>query len=125
MRALVSVAGHDLPDPSEYSATTSTVVDSARNVEGKMIGAVIRSGIVKAEMTWKYITAEKWAEILNLFEPSKGGSFINDVTLYLQDINDWETHSLYVSDRTAKMFLRRKDGSVRGWLDARIALIEV
>ena len=34
MQALVSVNGVDLPEPSSYSATTSTIVDSGRNVQG-------------------------------------------------------------------------------------------
>ena len=34
MAALVSIGGFDFPEPSSYSATTSTIVDSARNVSG-------------------------------------------------------------------------------------------
>ena len=40
MRALVSIAGHDIPDPSVYNATTSTIVDNGRNAEGKLCGDV-------------------------------------------------------------------------------------
>ena len=42
MQALVSVNGVDLPEPSSYSATTSTIVDSGRNVQGKVVGSVVR-----------------------------------------------------------------------------------
>ena len=34
MEALVSIGGYALPEPSTYSAVTSTIVDSARNVSG-------------------------------------------------------------------------------------------
>lgn len=125
MRALVTIANTSIPDPSEYNATTSTVVDSARNVEGKMVGAVIRDDIGKVECKWKFITAQKWAEILKLFSVARGGSFTNTVTFFCQDTNRWEEREMYVSDRTASIFLRNPDGSIKGYVDARLALIEV
>lgn len=126
MRPLVTIAGTPIPEPSEYNATTSTFVDSGRNVEGKVIGSVIRGNVAKVELTWKFITAEKWSEILKLFEAEYGGSYFNPVTFYNQVTNDWETREMYVSgDRTAGLFLRRPDGSIRGYTGARIALIEV
>lgn len=125
MRPLVTVAGTAIPDPSTYNATTSTAVDSGRNAEAKWIGSVIRDSMAKIELTWKFITAEDWANILRLFSMSTGGSFTNDVTFYNQDTNNWETREMYISDRTAGIFLRRDDGSIRGYTGARIALIEV
>ena len=49
MANLVTIAGTPIPDPSVYNATTSTVVDSARNVQGVMVGAVIRDDIAKVD----------------------------------------------------------------------------
>ena len=40
MAALVSIGGFDFPESSTYNATTSTIVDSARNVSGYVVGAV-------------------------------------------------------------------------------------
>lgn len=125
MRAMVTVNGHDLPEPSTYNATTSTVVDSARNTEGVMIGAVIRDDLGKVEMTWNYIDAQKWADMLSLFSTKRGGSFTNPVTFFCQDTNGWEERTMYVSDRTSGVFLRRPDGSIRGYQGARLSLIEV
>lgn len=125
IRPLVTIGNFAVPDPSTYNATTATVVDSGRNTKGVFIGAIIREDTAKVEMTWKYITAESWAAIQKLFQSKYGGSFINPVTFYNQDINAWETRNMYVSDRTAKLFLRNDDGSIRGWLDTRLALIEV
>lgn len=104
MRALVSIAGHDIPDPSVYNATTSTIVDNGRNAEGKLVGAVIRDSMAKIECSWKYLPAATWAEILSLFNVSLGGSFTNPVTFFNQDTNDWETREMYVSDKTAECF---------------------
>ena len=57
MQALVSVNGVDLPEPSSYSATTSTIVDSGRNVQGKVVGSVVRHDVAKVALKWKYLTA--------------------------------------------------------------------
>ena len=65
---LVTVAGTPLPDPSTYNATTSTVVDSARNVQGVMVGSVIRDDIAKIEETWNFLTVEQWSDICKLFK---------------------------------------------------------
>ena len=42
MAALVSIGGYNFPEPSTYNATTSTIVDSARNVQGRVVGAVTK-----------------------------------------------------------------------------------
>lgn len=125
MRPMVQIGSFVVPEPSTYSSTTATVVDSARNAQGVQIGAVIRDGVAKIEMTWKFISADDWASLLQQFDMKRGGSFYNQVTFFNQDTNDWETRTMYVSDRTAAVFLRNKQGGIRGYTGARIALIEV
>lgn len=126
LRALVTVGGVALPEPSEYNSTTATLVDSARNAEGVMIGSVIRDDVAKVEMTWRYLTASQWSAINKLFNRSFGGKFINSVTYFDQDRNEYTTKNMYVSDRTSGMFRRNpKNGDVMGWLGSRLALIEV
>ena len=125
MTPMVSIGSFAFPEPSTYSATTSTVVDSGRNVKGYVIGAVIRDDIAKIECSWNYISAQDWANILAQFSPARGGSFYNDVTFYLQDTNSWVTREMYVSDRTAQIFIRNKDGSIKGYQSASLSLVEV
>ena len=125
MRALVSIAGHDIPDPSTYAGTTSTVVDSGRNVEGYWVGSVIRDDIAKVEMSWNFITVQDWANILALFSRARGGDFVNSVTFFCQDTGTWETRQMYVNDRKANVFLRDKAGNIRGYTGASLNLIEV
>ena len=125
-KALVTVGSYDFPEPSSYSAITSTLVDSGRNVEGKMVGSVIRDGVSKIEMSWKYLTAEQWARILQCFTGED--KFVNDVTFFDQTIGDWVTEpkKMYVNDRKAGMWRRSPEtGDVLGWTDCAIALIEV
>ena len=125
MTPMVSIGDFAFPEPSTYSATTSTVVDSGRNVQGYVIGAVIRDDIAKIELGYSFITASDWASILAQFSPARGGSFYNNVTFYLQDTNSWVTREMYVSDRTASVFLRNKDGSINGYQNVSLSLVEV
>lgn len=125
MRPLVSIGDFSFPEPSTYDCTTATIVDSGRNTQGYVIGAVIRDDVARANMTWNFITVSDWASILSKFSKKKQGKFYNDVTLFLQDSGDWETREMYVSDRTAKIFLRNPDGSIKGYQNAALSLIEV
>ena len=125
-KALVSVGEYEFPEPSAYSANTSTLVDSGRNVEGRMVGSVIRDDISKIEISWKYLTVEQWARIQQCFRQSSGGKFINEVTFFDQSVGDWVTKPMYVNDRKAGMWRRHPEsGNVLGWADCSIALIEV
>lgn len=125
-KALVTVGDYDFPEPSTYKANTATLVDSARNVQGRVVGAVIRDDVGKIEMTWRYLTVEQWADILKCFSIARGGKFYNNVTFFCQDIGDWTTREMYVSDRNASMFRRDPNtGDVLGYTDCSLNLVEV
>ena len=121
--------------PSTYIGNTATIVDSARSTNGYMIGTVIRNGVAKIQMTWAFISAEEWADMLKQFEPEYGGSFVRSVTFFNQTTAQLETRSMYVSDRTsAGSFLTHNEsttsdvnkiGLPRGYLNAQLSLIEV
>lgn len=122
MDALVSIGGFDFPEPSSYSATTSTIVDSARNVSGYVVGSIVRPDVAKVEMSWKYLTASQWASILSLFT----NSFYNDVRFLNQATNGYTTRTMYVSDRTAGMWRRDpRTGDVMGYTNCSLSLVEV
>ena len=122
MTALVTVAGVELPEPSEYSASTSTIVDSARNVSGYVIGSVVRSDVAKIELKWRYLTAQQWASVLSLFT----NSFYNDVRFFNQATAAYTTRRMYVGDRKAGMWRRHPEtGEVMGFTDCSLSLVEV
>ena len=122
MAALVSIGGFEFPEPSTYNATTSTIVDSARNIQGRVVGAVVRNDVAKIEMSWKYLTAYQWARILSLFT----NSFYNEVTFLNQATNEYTTRTMYVGDRNAAMWRRDpKTGEVMGYTGCSMSLIEV
>ena len=122
MEALVSIGGYTLPEPSTYSAVTSTIVDSARNVSGYVVGSVVRHDVAKIELSWKHLTAEQWATILSLFTYS----FYNDVRFLNQATNAYDTRTMYVSDRNASMWRRDPvTGAVMGYTGCSLSLVEV
>ena len=125
-KALVSVEGYDFPEPSTYSGNTSTLVDSSRNVQGKMVGSVIRDDVAKIEISWRYLTVEQWARIQKCFRQSAGGKFINLVEFFDQSVGGWVKKEMYVNDRKAGMWRRHpQTGDILGWTDCSLALIEV
>ena len=122
MEALVTIGGYELPEPSTYDAVTSTIVDSARNVAGKVVGSVVRSDVAKIELSWRYLTAEQWATILSLFT----NSFYNEVRFLNQATNHFEVRTMYVSDRNASMWRRHPEtGAIMGYTSCSLSLVEV
>lgn len=119
---LVAVAGTPLPIPSSYTATTSTLVDSARNLQGYVIGSVVRNDVAKIELKWNYLSTKQWSDILQLFVHS----FYNDVTFYDQTKAAWDTRRMYVNDRKAGIVKMNYDtGEPIGYSDCSLHLIEV
>ena len=122
MEALVSISGYDFPEPSTYDAVTSTIVDSARNVAGYVVGSVIRHDVAKVEIKWRYLTSAQWARVLSLFT----NNFYNSVRFFDQSKNGYVTRQMYVGDRKAGMWRRDPNtGEVMGWTDCALALVEV
>jgi hypothetical protein len=122
MTALVTVSGVPLPEPSEYSGNTSTIVDSGRNVSGYVIGSVVRHDVAKVELKWRYLTVAQWASVLSLFTHN----FYNNVTFFNQATGSYTTRQMYVSDRKAGMWRRHPEtGEVMGWTGCSLSLVEV
>lgn len=122
MEALVTVAGVALPEPSFYNASTSTLVDSARNVSGYVVGSVVRSDVAKVELKWRYLTARQWADVLSLFT----NNFYNNVRFFNQATADYTTRQMYVGDRSAGMWRRHPaTGEILGFTECALSLIEV
>lgn len=118
--ALVTVNGTAFPTPSSYNGTTSTIVDSGRNVNGVIVSDVIREDVAKVSLTWKYLTKAQWAEILTALS-----GFYVDVKFFNQSSGKYETRQMYPGDREAEMFMLDKTGEPKAWLNCSVNLIEV
>lgn len=120
-----SLGTFNFPTPSVYNATSSTIVDGARNTDGNMVGTFIKE-LSKIEMSWRYLTATQWSNILKEFLESQGKSFIRKVKFLNQDTNTYETKDMYISDRNAGGFkYNETTGNMQGYTDCSLSLVEV
>ena len=127
---IVKVATTWLPAPSSYKMTSTTVVDSSRDTKGYVTATVIRSGIRKVEITWKFLTQAQFTTIASLFEGDN--KFINSVMYFDTITGQMETKNMYVGDRvsdTAEL-VANFDGngqitSFNGYANVKLSLIEV
>lgn len=122
MSALITVDGVAWPEPSTYAANTATIVDSGRNVQGRVIGSVVRHDVAKIEVSWRYLTAEQWASVIGPFTEK----FYVSVTFFNQATADYTTREMYISDRSASMWRRHPStGEVMGFVECKLSLVEV
>lgn len=124
-KALFKIGNFTPECPSSYVGTESTVVDSGRNVQGVVVGSVVRESVCAIDATWNYIEIEDWAKILQQFNTKYGGSFYRRVTFFNQVSASWETKTFYVGDRTtAGLIVLDRNGNPRGWQNAKLSLVE-
>lgn len=113
------------PCPSEYTGTTSTVVDSGRNVKGYVVGGVVREDISAIDMTFNYISTAEWSKLLKQFDSKYGGSFYRKVHFYDQVSDTYKYRTFYVGDRTTSgLHALDRNGKPQGWIGARLSLVE-
>lgn len=72
----------ELPTPSSYQGSSSTIVDSGRNSAGQVVGSVIATDIAKVELKWNFLTVEQYKNIARLFEPKYNGAFFVPVSFF-------------------------------------------
>lgn len=98
----ITINGVELPQPKRgLGLHIATVVDSARNSSGKVVGQKIGRDQQKIEnVEWAVLTAEEWSNILRILD----SNFYVTVTYPDMVTNDWITRTMYCGDRTAIPF---------------------
>ena len=126
MASLVTVAGIELPMPSSYVGLTADLVDSGRNAEGIVVGAIVREDVAKVELSWRFLTIKQWSDITKLFNSKYGGQFMQEVTFFNQTTASFETRTMYPNDRTTGGAFKvdAETGLPLGWQDCKLNLIE-
>ena len=113
------------PCPSTYIGTTSTAVDSGRNIKSYVVGSVIREDIAAIDATFNYIKISEWSKLLKQFNSKYGGSFYRRITFFNQVTAAWETRTFYVADRsTTGLHQLDRNGMPVAWLGAKLSLVE-
>lgn len=119
-----------LPVPSDYKMTISTLVDSARNSKGEVIGQIVREGVRKIELVWNYLTIDQFKTIARLFTSKSyggvSGSFFNYVRFFDTENGDFVNGVyMYPSDRiTDTAHIKLVNGKPVGYENVRLALVE-
>ena len=98
MKPFIKINGHSYPYPRRgLELLNATIVDSARNSNGVVVGQKIGRDQQKLNnLEWGYLSAETWSSILKEFQ-----NFYVTVTYPDMVENKWTTRKMYPGDRTA------------------------
>lgn len=122
MSAFITINGNEYPQPRRgLSLMTATLVDSARNADGVVVGQVIGREQQKInDLEWGYLTAAQWSAILKEFS-----NFY--VTVSYPDMvnNRWTTRKMYPGDRSATpLHLDENTGLPLDYINCKVNLID-
>lgn len=117
-----------LPTPSYSSAkqTVSTLVNSGRSAYNGQLYAqrVGDRDLAKIEITWKYLTATQWSDVLSKIESGEEGFYVY-IKYFDMKANTWKIRQFYPSDRTATPFTIDHDTKeILSWLDCAVSFVD-
>lgn len=117
----LAINGQEIPYPKRgVKALVTTVVDSARNVNGVVVGQRIGRDQYKIDaLEWSYLTAAEWSRILQLMS----GFFFN-VTFYDPVTNGLKTLRMYCGDRSAEPYWVDENGKPTHYINCKANLID-
>lgn len=102
MQNFITINGVQLPQPKRgLGLHIATLVDSARNSRGVVVGQKIGRDQQKIEnVEWAVLTAKEWGDILKILD----ANFYVNVTYPDMVTGRWITRKMYCGDRTAEVF---------------------
>lgn len=102
---------------------TATLVDSARNTNGTVVGQKLGRDQYKIDaLEWPMLTATQWSAILKQFS----SNFYANVTFPDMVNNQWKTLKMYPGDRTAEPYwLDEKTGLPVTYINCKVNIIDV
>lgn len=122
MRPYILINGVACPQPRRgLQQIVATVVDSARNANGEVVGQKVGRDQQKlSELQWAYLTAAQWSAILQQF-----AKFYVTVTYPDMVTGGWTTRKMYPGDRSATPFhLDKRTGLPKDYIDCKVNLID-
>lgn len=123
MRNFIKINGVTIPQPHRgLNVQIATIVDSARNTDGVVVGQVVGKPIQKLNnLNWVYLTAEEWGNILRLLQDFY-------VTVEFPDpvTGTWLSRRMYPGDRSAEPFIMdERTGLPKSYINCKVNLIDV
>lgn len=122
MNAFIKINGTAYPCPARgLSLLDATIVDSARNSNGVVVGQVVGRRQQKINnLEWKHLTAVQWSALLKEFD-----NFFVTVTYPDMVNNTWTTRKMYPGDRTAEVFkLDKTTGLPSEYINCKVNIID-
>lgn len=119
--ATIYVNGKAFPSPKRgLKFVTTTMVDSARNANGTVVGQKIGRDQYKLDtLTWSYLDAKTWADLLKELD-----NFFVTVKFPDQVNHEWRTLLMYPGDRTAEPYWVDDDGFPTAYINCKVNLID-
>ena len=98
MANFIKINGNPYPTPRRgLEIQVATVVDSARNANGVVVGQKVGRDQQKLNsLQWGYLSAGEWSALLKEFD-----NFYVTVSYPDMVTNDWTTRKMYPGDRSA------------------------
>jgi len=119
--AYLEINGYELPPPKRgVRPTVTTVVDAGRNANGAVVGQRVGRDQYKIDsLEWSWLTADQWAQILNVLS-----HFFVYVTFTDPVSNSLKTIKMYCGDRTAEPYWVDENGKPTHYRNCKVNLID-
>lgn len=122
MQAFVTINGVALPMPKRgLSLKSATIVDSARNANGVVVGQKIGRDQQKIDgLQWAYLDGDTWRQILEIFD----SNFFVTVTYPDMVTGTWTTRKMYPGDRSAEPMWLDSTGLPTHYTNCKVNLVD-
>ena len=122
-KPFIRINGKAFPMPGRHpTLMVATMVNSARNTEGTVVGQKIGRDKYKVDnLFWPHLTAEEWSGILKEFQDFYVIAQIPDMVN-----NDWIKLKMYPGDRTAQPWkVDEATGLPTEYINCKVNIIDV
>lgn len=119
--AYLAINGYELPPPKRgVRPTVTTVVNAGRNANGSVVGQRVGRDQYKIDgLEWSWLTADQWAQILNVLS-----HFFVYATFTDPVSNSLKTIKMYCGDRTAEPYWVDENGKPTHYRNCKVNLID-
>lgn len=121
-KAMIYIDDTPVPYPKRgLSISVATLVDSARNADGVVVGQVIGRNQYKLDaLEWPWLTAFQWSQILKAFD-----SFYVNVKFPDPVSGQWKTLKMYPGDRSGEPYWVGEEGFPTHYRNCKVNIIDV
>ena len=117
----LEIEGVALPPPSSMTVSREDLHSSSeRNARGQLVSDIIRSNVLKINLTWKYLTADQVETLMNVVSRR----MFMSVKYYSDLTQSYQTTKMYKGAVSYTPHRILSTGTIDGWLNVQMSLIE-